>query len=55
MVEATVKGHAAYPDAWLQVLKNNRTAIFTAARRARAAYDYIVAREIPSLDDYLAA
>lgn len=55
LVEATVEGHAAYLDAWLQVLKNDRKAIFTAARHASAAYDYIVAREMPKLDDYEAS
>jgi antirestriction protein ArdC len=49
LIEATVEGHAAYLDAWLQVLKNDRTAIFTAARHASAAYEYILARGLPVL------
>jgi len=50
LVDATVEGHAAYLDSWLQVLKNDRTAIFTAARHAGAAFEYILAREMPPLD-----
>lgn len=50
IVDATVEGHAAYLDSWLQVLKNDRTAIFTAARHAGEAFDYILAREMPALD-----
>ena len=49
LVDATIEGHAAYLDSWLQVLKNDRTAIFTAARHAGAAYEFIVAREMPGL------
>ncbi|MDM0109374.1 zincin-like metallopeptidase domain-containing protein [Variovorax sp. J22R24] len=48
LVDATIEGHAAYLDAWLQVLRNDRTAIFTAARHADAAYEFILARELPS-------
>ena len=50
LIEATVEGHAAYLEAWLQVLRSDRTAIFTAARLAGAAYEFIVAREMPGLD-----
>ena len=50
LVDATIEGHAAYLDSWLQVLKNDRTAIFTAARHAGAAFEFILAREMPSLD-----
>jgi hypothetical protein len=32
LVDATIEGHAAHLDSWLQVLKNDRAAIFTAAR-----------------------
>jgi antirestriction protein ArdC len=49
LVDATIEGHAAYLDSWLQVLKNDRTAIFTAARHAGAAFEFILAREMPSL------
>ena len=41
---------AAYLDSWLQLLKNDRTAIFTAARHAGEAFEYILAREMPPLD-----
>lgn len=47
LVDATIEGHAAYLDAWLQVLRNDRTAIFTAARHAGEAFEYILARETP--------
>jgi antirestriction protein ArdC len=50
LVQATLEGHAAYLDSWLQVLKNDRTAIFTAARHAGEAFEYILAREMPVLD-----
>ncbi|WP_256735087.1 zincin-like metallopeptidase domain-containing protein [Variovorax sp. dw_954] len=47
LVDATIEGHAAYLDSWLQVLRNDRTAIFTAARHAGEAYEFILARELP--------
>lgn len=47
LVDTTIEGHAAYLDAWLQVLRNDRTAIFTAARLAGEAFEYILARETP--------
>ena len=50
LVDATIEGHAAYLDTWVQVLKNDRSAIFLAARHAGEAFEYIVAREMPSLD-----
>jgi antirestriction protein ArdC len=50
LVDATIEGHAAYLDSWLQVLKNDRTAIFTAARHAGEAFEYILAKEMPLLD-----
>jgi antirestriction protein ArdC len=50
LVDATIEGHAAYLDSWLHVLKNDRTAIFTAARHAGEAFEYILAREMPLLD-----
>ena len=49
LVDASVEGHAAYIDAWLKVLRADRTAIFTAARLAEEAFAYIVAREMPAL------
>jgi antirestriction protein ArdC len=33
--------HAAYVQSWLQVLKNDKRAIFTAAAKAQAAADYL--------------
>jgi antirestriction protein ArdC len=50
LVDATIECHAAYLDSWLQVLKSDRTAIFTAARHAGAAFEFILAREMPLLD-----
>ena len=49
LVDATIEGHAAYLNSWLQVLKNDRTAIFTAARHASAAFDFLLTREMPPL------
>lgn len=48
LIDATAEGHAAYLDAWLQVQRNDRTAVFTAARNADAAFDFIVARPFQS-------
>jgi len=50
LVDATIEGHAAYLDSWLKVLRNDRTAIFTAARHAGEAFEYILVREMPLLD-----
>ena len=50
LVDAPIERHAACPDSWLQVLKSDRTAIFTAARHAEAAFEFILAREMPLLD-----
>lgn len=47
LVDATIEGHAAYLDSWLQVLRRDRTAIFTAARHAGEASEYILARQLP--------
>lgn len=50
LVNASIEGHVAYLDSWLQVLRNDRTAIFTAARHAGEAFEFILAREMPALD-----
>jgi antirestriction protein ArdC len=50
LVDATIEGHAAYLDSWLQVLRRDRTAIFSAARHAGEAFEFILAREMPALD-----
>lgn len=55
LVDATLEGHAAYIDAWLQVLRGDRTAIFTAARLAQEAFAFIVAREMPALAEFAAS
>lgn len=49
LVDATIEGHAAYLQAWLAVLRRDRTAIFTAARLASEAFDFLVARQLPPL------
>ena len=41
-VDATIENHAAYVDTWLRVLKNDKTAIFTASKQACLAYDFIL-------------
>lgn len=51
LVEATVEGHAAYLEAWLEVLRRDRTAIFTAARHAGDAFDWILARALPEIGE----
>jgi len=48
LVDATIEGHAAYLESWLQVLRCDRTAIFTAARHAGEAFEYILARQLPA-------
>src|SRR6185436_11746384 len=48
LVDATIEGHAAYLDSWLQVLRSDRTAIFTAARHAGEAFEFILARALSS-------
>ena len=45
LVDATIEGRAAYFDGWLQVLRRDWTAIFTAARLAGEAFGFILARE----------
>lgn len=41
-VEMTIEDHANYVQAWLTVLKNDKTAIFTASKQACRAYDFIL-------------
>lgn len=41
-VDATIENHAAYLESWLKVLKNDKTAIFTASKQASLAYDFIL-------------
>lgn len=44
LAESTLEGHAAYLDSWLQVLKADKTAIFTAAKHAGQAYEFLMTR-----------
>lgn len=37
--------HAAYIDTWLQVLKQDKRAVFTAATRAKNAVEYLHAQD----------
>ncbi|MBT2320750.1 DUF1738 domain-containing protein [Variovorax paradoxus] len=46
LLDATIEGHAAYLDSWLQVLRNDRSAIFTAARHAGEAFEFILGKEM---------
>lgn len=41
-VDMTIEQHASYLESWLRVLKNDKTAIFTAAKHAGLAYDFIM-------------
>lgn len=41
-IDATVENHASYLASWIEVLKNDKSAIFTAAKHASAAYDYLL-------------
>jgi antirestriction protein ArdC len=41
-VDMTIEYHAAYVENWIQVLKNDKTAIFTASKQASLAYDFIL-------------
>ncbi|MDB5827162.1 MAG: ardC, partial [Variovorax sp.] len=50
LISATVEGHAAYLDCWLKVMRGDRNAIFTAARHAGEAFEFILARSMPALE-----
>jgi len=41
-VDATVHEHASYLDSWIKILKEDKTAIFKAAKQASAAYEYLL-------------
>lgn len=42
MIDATIETHADYVQSWIQVLKNDKKAIFTAASQAAKASDFIL-------------
>lgn len=44
LVDATIEGHAGYLGLWLKVLRSDKTAIFSAAKHAGQAYEYLVSR-----------
>ena len=45
-IDAMLEDHAAYVESWLKVLKNDKTAIFTASKQASLAYDFILGKEV---------
>jgi len=45
LMQNTLDGHASYAQSWLKVLKNDKTAIFTAAKHASNAYQLIMGSE----------
>ncbi|RYF73309.1 MAG: DUF1738 domain-containing protein [Comamonadaceae bacterium] len=51
LVESTIEGHAGYLESWLRVLRNDRSAIFTAARAAGEAFEYILERQLPGAEE----
>jgi len=40
-LEGTIENHASYLDHWIKVLKDDKNAIFTAAKHASNAFDYL--------------
>ena len=40
--DVTIENHASYLESWLAVLKRDKCAIFTAARHAGEAFDFII-------------
>lgn len=46
---ARMENHASYVQSWLKILKNDKTAIFTASKHAHAAYQRIL--QISGLDE----
>jgi len=44
IVDSTIELHASYVENWLTVLKNDKTAIFTASKQASLAYDFILGK-----------
>lgn len=51
LVDATIEGHAAYLESWLRVLRHDRTAIFTAARHASDAFEFILSKAMPQPEE----
>ena len=50
LVDTTIEGHAAYLDSWLKVLRNDRNAIFTAARLAGEACEFLLSKSLSDGD-----
>jgi len=46
---ARMENHASYVQSWLKILKNDKTAIFTASKHAHAAYQHIL--QVSGLDE----
>jgi antirestriction protein ArdC len=40
--DATIENHASYLQSWLKILKSDKCAIFTAAKHAGEAFDYVL-------------
>ena len=48
--DATIENHASYLSSWLDVLKRDKCAIFSAARHAGDAFNFITANSLPVID-----
>lgn len=44
LVDATLEKHASYIESWLQLLKEDKTAIFRASKQASEAYQFLVSK-----------
>ncbi len=44
LMDKTESDHACYIQSWLQVFKNDKNAIFTAAKQAGLAYEYLITK-----------
>jgi antirestriction protein ArdC len=51
----TMANHAAYVDGWLKILKADKTAIFSAAKQASAAVDFLLNRKPQAMQEAHAA
>lgn len=51
----TDEQHAAYLKSWVRILKNDNKAIFTAAKEAQAAHDYILKQAQANMEANIAA
>lgn len=49
-IDGTVENHASYLASWIKVLKNDKSAIFTAAKHASAAYEFLTGLADPATE-----